>query len=60
VDPDAVWDGEWGRSRDGRIRWGSDRRRKGSFGGGSKFGPPIVTSGDLRRGSSQITLGRAC
>jgi len=21
MDPDAVWDGEWGRSRDGCIRW---------------------------------------
>jgi len=23
IDPDAVWNGEWGRSRDGCIRWGS-------------------------------------
>jgi len=22
LDPDAVWGGEWGRSRDGCIRWG--------------------------------------
>jgi len=22
LDPDAIWDGEWGRSRDGCIRWG--------------------------------------
>jgi len=24
------WDGKWGRSRDGYIRWGGDRRREGS------------------------------
>jgi len=30
--PDDVWDGEWGQSRDGCIRWGGDRRRgRGSF-----------------------------
>jgi len=23
--------GEWGRSRDGRIRWGGDRRKEGTF-----------------------------
>jgi len=22
LDPDVVWGGEWGRSRDGCIRWG--------------------------------------
>ena len=22
ADPDAIWDGEWGRLRDGYIRWG--------------------------------------
>jgi len=27
LDPDAVWDGEWGRSNDGCIRWGGNRRR---------------------------------
>jgi len=26
VDPDAIWDGEWGRSRDGCIRSGSKGR----------------------------------
>jgi len=32
MDPDAVWGGEWGRSRDGRIRRGGDlRRRTGSY-----------------------------
>jgi len=34
VDPDAVWDGEWGQSNDGCIKWGGDRRSgRGSFGG---------------------------
>jgi len=33
VDPDAIWDREWGQSNDGCIRWGGDRRRgKGSLG----------------------------
>ena len=33
MDLDAVWDGEWGRSRDGCIIWGGDRRReRGSLG----------------------------
>ena len=27
--PDAVWDGELVRSRDGCVRWGGDRRREG-------------------------------
>ena len=37
MDPDAVWNGEWGRSNDGCIRWGGDRRRgRSSF--GSQFG----------------------
>jgi len=30
LDPDAVWSGEWGRSRDGCIRWGGYRRREGA------------------------------
>ena len=31
--PDAVWDGEWGRSRDRCIRWSGDRQRgKGVLG----------------------------
>jgi len=41
VDPDAIWDGELGRSRDGCIRWGCDRRRgRGSL--GVNFGRPTV------------------
>ena len=58
LDPDAVWGGEWGRSRDGCIRWGGDRRREGAI-LGANVGRPIVTMGPLRRGSSQITL-RTC
>jgi len=46
LDLDAIWGGEWGRSRDWCIRWGEDRRRgRGSFVG--KCGHPIVTSGDF-------------
>jgi len=46
MDPDAVWGGEWGRSRDGCIRWGDYRQRgKGSF--GVNLGRPIVDSGDF-------------
>ena len=29
MDPDAVWDGNWARSRDECIRRGGDRRREG-------------------------------
>ena len=43
----SVWGGdtgELGRSRDGCIRWGGDRRRvMGSFGG--ECGRPTVTNG---------------
>jgi len=28
LDPDAVWGGEWGWSRDGRIRLGGDCQRE--------------------------------
>jgi len=32
LDLDAVWGSEWGRSRDGFIRWGANRRKgKGQF-----------------------------
>ena len=62
LDPDAAWDGEWGRSRDGCIRlgWWSSKGR-GSF--GINLGRPIVTNGNLLPScaratrSSQITLG---
>ena len=44
LDPDAVWDGEWGESRDGCIRWGWwSTKGKGSF--GVNLGRPIVTNG---------------
>jgi len=46
LDPDAVWDGEWGRSRDGCIRWGwLSSKRKGQIWG--EFGAPTVTNGDF-------------
>jgi len=38
--------GEWGRSKDGCIRWGKDRRRgKGRFGVNVRH--PVVTIGDF-------------
>ena len=34
MDPDAVWNGEWGQLRDGCIRWdGWSSKGRGSFGG---------------------------
>ena len=30
MDPDAVWGGEWGRSRDGYIRLGRSAQREGA------------------------------
>ena len=45
MDPDAVWDGEWGQSNDGCIRRGSDRRSgRGSF--GVNLRRLTVTNGD--------------
>ena len=44
MDPDAVGDGEWGRSRDGCIIWGGDRQRKGTV-LGVNLGCLIVTNG---------------
>ena len=46
MDPDAVWGGEWGRSRDGCIRWGGDGQR-GRSGFGVNLGCPIATNGDF-------------
>ena len=46
MDPGAVWDGKWGRSRDGCIRWDGDRRR-GSCSFGVNLGRPIITNGDF-------------
>ena len=37
---------EWGRSRDGCIRWGGDRRREAAV-LGVNLGRPIVTMGDF-------------
>jgi len=46
VDLDAIWDGEWGRSRDGCIRWGGYHRRgMGSLGLNLEL--PIVTKEDF-------------
>ena len=45
MDPDAVWDREWGQSNDGSIRWGGDRRREGAV-LGVNLGRPTVTNGD--------------
>jgi len=53
VAPDAIWDGEWSRSRDGCIIWGGDRRREGAV-LGVNLGRPTVPMGTLRRGSSQL------
>jgi len=59
MDPDAVWGGERGRSRDGCIRCGGDRRRgRGSF--GVNLGRPIVTNGAFATRSSLITLRTCC
>jgi len=60
VDPDAVEDGEWGRSRYGCIRWGLVIVEGEWAVLGLNSGRHIVTNGDLRRGSSQITLGSIC
>ena len=43
MDTDAVWNGEWGRSRDGCIRWGGYCRRKEAV-WGVNLGRPIVTN----------------
>ena len=44
MDLDAVWGGEWGRSRDGCIRWDGDRQREAAV-LGVNAGHPIVTNG---------------
>ena len=44
MDPDALWGGEWGRSKDRCIRWGGDHQR-GRAVFGVNLGNPIVTSG---------------
>ena len=46
LDPNAVWDGKWGRSTYGCIRRGGDRRREGAV-LDLNLGRPIVTKGDF-------------
>jgi len=67
VDPDAVWDGEWGRSNDGCITWVLIVEGEGTV-LGVNLGHPTVTNGDCAgygldyaraTRSSQITL-RTC
>jgi len=45
MDPDAIWDDEWGQSRDGCFRWSDRQRGRGSF--GVNLGHPIVTNKDF-------------
>jgi len=63
VDPDAVWDGEWGRLNDGCIRWVVIIEGEGAV-LGVNFGRNTLTNGDYdscarATCSSQITL-RTC
>ena len=63
MDPDAVWDGEWGRLNDGCIRWVVIIEGEGAV-LGVNFGRPTVTNKDYdscarATRSSQITL-RTC
>ena len=46
MDPDTVWDGEWGLSNDGRIRWVVIVEGEGA-GLGVNLGRPTVTNGDF-------------
>jgi len=48
-----------GRSKDGCIRWGGDRRREWAV-LGVNLGRPIVTNGVFATRSSQITLRTCC
>ena len=55
LDLDAVWAGEWSRSRDGCIGWDGDRRRgSGSFGG--KYGASHCGVVILCRGGCDATV----
>jgi len=47
VDLDAVWDGEWGRSRGGCIRYGVMIVEGERTVFGVNLGHPIVTNGDF-------------
>jgi len=46
LDPDAIWGGEWGRSRDGCIEWVVIVEGEGAV-LGVKLGRPIVSKGDF-------------
>jgi len=46
VVPGATWDGEWGRSRDGCIRWGGYRQRQRAV-LGVNLEHAIVTNGEF-------------
>ena len=48
MDPDAVWDGEWGRSRIGVLDGWLSSKGKGAV-LGVNLGRPIVTNGDFAR-----------
>jgi len=56
---DAVWGGEWGRLRDGCVRWRwRSSKEKGSFGGKWRpCGVVILYCEEWRCCTSQITLG---
>jgi len=45
LDPDAIWNGKWGQSRDGYNKRGGDRRR-GSGILGVNVGHSTVSNGD--------------
>ena len=46
VDPDTIWDGKWGQSMDGCIRWVVIVEEKGEV-LGVNLGLPIVTNGTM-------------
>jgi len=49
LDPDAVWDGVWGRLRMDVLHGGCDRRReRDSFGGGFGASRTLVATWELR------------
>jgi len=47
MDPDSVWGGEWGRSRDARVLDGGGYCQKGRGSFGVNIGHTIVTNGDF-------------
>jgi len=65
LDPDTVWDGEWGRSRDGCIRWGWwSSKGKGQFCGWilashcNQWGLCCVVVRAEVRAAIELSLGR--